>query len=282
MDNTENEFYDLFRFLKNNPIYVVCSAIYYLFALFVFRWNVWVFFILAFLYGLSLMVVFSQLAEAFLRLLNNIRRLETSREKEYLRPLFQEVYDRAKAHYSALYDIDIYVVDSMTVNAFSIGLHTVAVTKGAMQTFSEDELKAIMAHEIAHIANLDTAALLYAIVGNGIFSFTILFLKMICWIVGFFWNHNRKRNALDFILDAVVVGFTFLMGIAMAIGDRKAELRADEYTITIGYGEDMVEALYLLEKISLSGNRSMIEKLLDIHPRVTARIENLEKKLGIQ
>jgi len=53
-------------------------------------------------------------------------------------------------------------------------------------------------------------------------------------------------------------------------------------TITLGYGEDMVEALYLLEKINLGGDKSIIEKLLARHPRVTARIENLEIKLGIQ
>ena len=44
----------------------------------------------------------------------------------------------------------------------------------------------------------------------------------------------------------------------------------------------MVVALYLLEKISLSGNKSIVDKPLASHPRVTSRIENLEVRLRIQ
>jgi heat shock protein HtpX len=86
----------------------------------------------------------------------------------------------------------------------------------------------------------------------------------------------------DGIFSAITTAFLFLMQIALAASDRKAERRADEYAVTLGYGEDMVEALYLLEEISLQGGEGIIQKLLASHPRVTSRIEALEVRLGVQ
>ena len=282
MDTIRKAFHDFMHFIDRNPIYFLCSIIYYLVAVWMFGWKWWAFVFFAIATILSLGIAFSPLGEKLLRLFNHIRRLESSREKQYLRPLFQEVYDKAKTGNPTLAEIDVYVIDSMTVNACAIGKHTIAVTKGAMHTFSEDELKAVLSHEIAHILHMDTIALIYAMVGNGIFSALILVLKLICWLIGRLLNGNRSHNFLGGVLDVIVFVFLFLMHIVMAISDRASERRADEYVITLGYGEDMVEALYLLEKISLSGNSSIIEKLLARHPRVTARIENLEIKLGIQ
>ena len=193
------------------------------------------------------------------------------------------VYVKAKLKNPELEDgIKIYIIDSMTVNACAIGKHTVAVTKGAMQTFSEDELKAVLAHEIAHILNMDTIAVIYTMIGNGIFTFCIVLLKLIWWLISRIRALESGVRFVERIFDGLVFIFLFLVQIVLSISDRKSERRADEYTITLGYGEDMVDALYLLEKISLSGEKSIIEKLLASHPRVTARIEALEVKLGIQ
>lgn len=38
----------------------------------------------------------------------------------------------------------------------------------------------------------------------------------------------------------------------------------------------MIEALYLLEKISLGDNSTIIQKMTASHPRITKRIEYLE------
>ena len=82
--------------------------------------------------------------------------------------------------------------------------------------------------------------------------------------------------------DAFTFLLLFPMQIAMAVQDRSLERRADCYAIHLGYGEEMVRALYELEEISLSGGGGILEKLLASHPRVTSRIEDLEIQLGIQ
>jgi hypothetical protein len=93
---------------------------------------------------------------------------------------------------------------------------------------------------------------------------------------------ERVGAICEAIWGAIVGAFLFLMNLVMSVNSRKAERRADQYAITLGYGESMVEALYLLEKISLGGEGSAIKRLLASHPRVTARIERLEIALGVE
>lgn len=38
----------------------------------------------------------------------------------------------------------------------------------------------------------------------------------------------------------------------------------------------MIDALYLLERISLGDNSTIIQKMMASHPRITLRIKNLE------
>jgi len=72
------------------------------------------------------------------------------------------------------------------------------------------------------------------------------------------------------------------MQMVMAINSRRNEYRADRFAYELGYGEEMVEALYLLEKINLGENSTVIQKMLRSHPRVTKRIERLELKLELE
>jgi heat shock protein HtpX len=59
---------------------------------------------------------------------------------------------------------DLYIVPSGTLNAFAVGdghdNNAVAVTRGLLKTFSEREIKTILAHELGHIKHQDTKLLL--------------------------------------------------------------------------------------------------------------------------
>jgi heat shock protein HtpX len=213
---------------------------------------------------------------------NHVRPLDTAREKNHLRPLFREVYQKAKAQNPELAHIDLYIVDTMKIKAFALGNHTIAVSKGAMHTFSEEELRAIMAHEIAHILYRDTATALYALVGNGIFMGAVLAVKVSVALAQTIDSLRRSADLMDVVLGAVISAFLFLMQIAQSRSSRKAEKRADDYALQLGYGEDLVEALYLTEKMSLGSEGSIKKRLTATHPRITARIGRLEMKLGVQ
>jgi len=269
-------------FVKKNPVYLVYSGVYCLFSIALLHWEWWSWFLVAAVYMIAMVITFSRAGEWLMRTFNHVRPLDTAKEKNLLRPLFREVYQKAKSQNPELGSIELYIVDTMKVNTFAMGSHTIAVSKGAMHTFSEEEMRAVLAHEIAHIFYRDTAASLYALVGNGIFMGLILLLKLSISLAQTVDSLRRSADIMDVVLGAIISAFLFLMQIAQARSSRKAEKRADDYALQLGYGEDLVEALYLLEKMNLGGEGSIKKRLTATHPRITARIGRLETALGVQ
>jgi len=269
-------------FAKKNPNYLVYSFVYFLLSVALFRWQWWSWFLVAAVYMIAMVITFSAAGEWLMRTFNHVRPLDTAKEKNHLRPLFREVYQKAKAANPELGSIELFIVDTMKVTTFALGNHTIAVSKGAMYTFSEEEMRAVFAHEIAHILYRDTAAALYAYVGNGIFMGMILLIKLSVSLAQTIDSLRRSADFMDVVLGAIISAFLFLMQIAQARSSRKAEKRADDYALQLGYGEDLIEALYLLEKMNLGGERSIKQRLTATHPRITARIGRLETALGVQ
>ena len=73
-----------------------------------------------------------------------------------------------------------------------------------------------------------------------------------------------------------ILFLTFGFHTVMMINSRKNEFSADKFSYDIGYDREMIEALYLLEKISLGDNSTIVQKMISSHPRITKRIEYLE------
>ena len=275
---------DFLNFAQTNPLYLVCSVIYYVLGAFMLAGVHWIGFLFsAVFYAGSLAIVFSPAGEKLLRLLEHVRKLETKQEKEFLQPLFNEVYEQAKRRNPELGHIEMCVVDKIAVNAYALGKHTIAVTKGAMQTFNEEHIKALLAHEIAHILYHDTIASLYIWIAHGAFLGWVLTIKAILTVIDIVQEKYKKQSLgravtvlVKLIFEAIIFLFMLLMQIVVAVNSRKNEYRADRYAYDLGYGEELVEAFYLLEKIQLGDNSTIIQRMIRSHPRITARIEQLE------
>jgi heat shock protein HtpX len=67
------------------------------------------------------------------------------------------------------------IIDTPALNAYAAGLHegqyVVAVTRGLVDTLKDEELEAVLAHELTHIRNRDTQLMVIAIIFAGIFAF---------------------------------------------------------------------------------------------------------------
>jgi heat shock protein HtpX len=67
------------------------------------------------------------------------------------------------------------IIDTPALNAYASGLregqYVVAVTRGLVDTLADDELEAVLAHELTHIRNRDTQLMVIAIIFAGIFAF---------------------------------------------------------------------------------------------------------------
>ena len=149
----------------------------------------------------------------------------------------------------------------------------------------EEELKAVMAHEVAHLIHGDTMATMYAIIGNGILSVFVLVARLFLLLLDWVQNAlNGKRGFLAVFMFLLRLYFEFSIWILnfglqviLSVNSRKNELQADLFSYAIGYDTDMIEALYLLEKISLGDNSGLIQKMTASHPRITLRIKHLEE-----
>lgn len=283
------------RFFKSNWAYLIWFCFYFSFAVFVvflFTNDIVISIILtALIYGTCVGLALSPVGEVIVRIMEGARPIHTQDDKDYLLPIFEEVYEEAKNYTPNInQDIELYVTDSMAVNAFAVGRKTVAVTRGAIYAFSEDELKGILAHELGHMANGDTKALLIQLVGNGFFSLIIFALRLIMNIIQMISNALSGKNVVILVIafvaffsrlliDVSIFLLLFIGDVIIALNSRYSEYLADEYSYLIGFGEDLKSALYVISKISMPRKATLTERLKASHPYTSARIERLENML---
>lgn len=140
----------------------------------------------------------------------------------------------------------VYICPHQAPNAFATGRSpkkaAVAVTAGALQLLSTEELRGVMAHELAHVKNRDTLTSCIAATIAGTFS--VLAYSML-WI----GTGNRQSNPLVMIL----VLFAAMIGSAMlkSMISRSREYVADADGAAIAGGpHGLVSALQKLESYS--------------------------------
>jgi len=193
----------------------------------------------------------------------------------------------------------VYVVQNDAPNAFATGRNpkhsAVAVTTGITRILNEDELKAVLAHEMGHIKNRDI--LISAIVAT--VASAIMFIAFIARWSLFFGGFNRLRGYGALVAIALWVVIIFLAPIgAMLIRSaisRQREYGADETGARIsGRPLALASALRKLQmgaqmrptKVSestahmytVSPLRSdFMGNLFSTHPPVDERIARLER-----
>jgi len=275
------------RLRDKHPLYVLCSFIYPAVGGVLLGGTNLSYIISFAIYVLSVIIAFSPITEKMLRFLNGVRRIETNEEREYLTPIFAEVMntiqqEKDEPNKKAL-RIELCIIDKLEVNACAMGRRTIAVTKGAMKAFDEEQLKGVIAHEVAHIKSGDTIAEMFLLIASGYFYLIISLFKLIILYMEKAASEVKEKSFDSYsyslvrgIAEVLIFVITLLSQITMAVGSRKREYRADKTAHEWGFGEELISALYLLEKINLGDNRDFTQKLTASHPRVTKRIGRLE------
>lgn len=288
MDSIKNHNTKAMDFIKSNYLYLIWFIIYFTLAWGLLGGTGRSFVITLIIYTISITIALSPLGEFLLRSLENCREPATENERNYLLPMFEEVYQGAKEVYPLLNDnIKIYIIDAMYVNAFAIGRQTIAITKGAIETFSVDELKGVIAHEFGHLMHGHTKALLLSVIGNFFFSIFVFVFRLIYWIsqiiCKLLGDGDWSGVIVGIILwvtrmtvEIMIFIFINLSQIILSLNSRINEFQADTFAYDVGYGRELTEALYLIEKISMSGKLTINERLKSSHPHTAKRIENLE------
>jgi heat shock protein HtpX len=146
---------------------------------------------------------------------------------------------------------EVAIFPSQAANAFATGWNRnaalVAVSAGMLQRFRPDEVKAVMAHEIGHVANGDMVTLTLI---QGVVNTFVMFLAR---IIGHTVDRVVFRNERGFGIGYFVVTMvaqlvlSLLASIIVMWFSRHREYRADHAGATLASKGGMIAALQRLQ-----------------------------------
>ncbi|MGA6829237.1 protease HtpX [Nitrospira sp. NS4] len=187
---------------------------------------------------------------------------------------------------------EVWIYDSPDPNAFATGPSKnnsmVAVSTGLLQNLKEDEVKAVLAHEMGHVYNGDMFA---TTVLAGLMNTFVYYISM--WVRRFF--AERDQAALGFGLSIVLqIVVSILASVVINWFSRHREYGADAFSAKV-YGKDsMISALRAIDRwvtrsqveystqdalatMKISGNSSGFMHIFATHPPIEQRIAALEQ-----
>ncbi len=188
---------------------------------------------------------------------------------------------------------EVAIYEAPDVNAFATGWNRnnalVAVSRGLLDNMSKDEVEAVLAHEISHVANGDMVTL--ALIQGVVNTFVVFFSKIIGHFVDRVILKNDGRNGPGIGAFVTEIAAQMVLGILASIivmwFSRQREFRADAGGASLAGREKMISALERLkmnhEQASLpkqmaasgiSGGSAM-GKLFMTHPPLDERIAAL-------
>ena len=177
-------------------------------------------------------------------------------------------------------------------NAFATGASKssslVAVSTGLLQNMTREEAEAVLAHEVAHIANGDMVTL--TLIQGVVNTFVIFISRVIGYLVDSFLRRNDSESSgpgIGYMVTSMIceVVFGILASIIVAWFSRQREFRADAGAASLmGSAVPMQNALRRLgnlhtellpKNMAASGIAGGIGSLFATHPPLEQRIAAL-------
>ncbi|MBN8413172.1 protease HtpX [Halomonas denitrificans] len=184
-------------------------------------------------------------------------------------------------------------------NAFATGWNKndalVAVSAGLLNRMQPEEVKAVLAHEIGHVANGDMVTL--ALIQGVLNTFVMFFARVVAQLVDSFLRRDDNEGLGFFGYFAVVmvaeIVFGILASMIAAWFSRFREYRADAAGAKLAGSGAMINALARLKAetqmpdqmpdtltafaITTGQTRKLMEKLFASHPPLDDRIRALKE-----
>ncbi len=178
-------------------------------------------------------------------------------------------------------------------NAFATGAFKnsalVAVSTGLLAGMTREEVEAVIAHEVAHVANGDMVTMTLI---QGVMNTFVVFLSR---VIGYFVDRVVLRNerglGIGYYVTTIVLDIVlgFLAAMVVAWFSRRREFRADaDAARLVGRPQPMINALARLGGLSpgqlpqsvqamgISGKPNGMLVLFSSHPPIEARIRALQ------
>jgi len=188
---------------------------------------------------------------------------------------------------------EVGIFDSPDANAFATGMtknsSLVAISTGLLQAMSQDEVEAVVGHEISHVANGDmvTMALMQGVVNTFVYFFATIIGHTVDRVI----FKNEEGHGIAYFITQMIaqIALSFLASILVAWFSRYREFKADAGGANLAGREKMIAALRALqhahEPQELPGqlaafaiNGSDVKKLFMSHPPLEERIAALQNQ----
>lgn len=196
--------------------------------------------------------------------------------EEWVVELFEEV--RRSSGYRG--EVELYIVDTPVPNAFAVGnvfKKAVVVHSGLLRVLDRDEVRAVLAHELGHIANRDNAYMI-AVSLTPFLTYVIGLLSLLFGVGYIMGTVKGAQRTIEYaksrgekeeevalgayfaVLIAIVIGLiaimvgllltvaSYLANIGVLAFSRVREHLADMYSVRVTGGTEIVQALEKIER----------------------------------
>ncbi|HYD17554.1 MAG TPA: M48 family metallopeptidase [Patescibacteria group bacterium] len=198
------------------------------------------------------------------------------------------------------------IIDSPALNAFATGIdeksYRIVLTRGIVERLQDDELEAVIAHELSHIRNRDVRLLIISVIFVGMISFLCqIVFRMLVYggRPNYYQRHSSRRDdngggagIMLIGLAILAIGYVFAIAIRFALS-RKREYLADAGSIELTKNpEAMMRALMRIsgqDQVKGLPNevaQMCIENSVDFmgmfatHPKIEDRIAVISRTTG--
>jgi len=195
------------------------------------------------------------------------------------------------------------IIETDVMNAFASGIrdknYTITLTRGLMDSLDDEELEAVIAHELSHIKNKDVRLLIIAVIFVGIISFFGEGMVRGMFRTNISRSARSRRSGGDNAAVLVIIAIAIIViayGLAMLIRfslSRKREYLADAGSVELTKNPDaMIRALQKISghakldapaqvrEMAFENPRVGISDLFATHPPIEKRIAALVEFAG--
>ncbi|WP_340105121.1 protease HtpX [Rhodohalobacter sp. 8-1] len=189
---------------------------------------------------------------------------------------------------------DVGIFPAQQANAFATGANRnkalVAISEGMLQRFDREEIKAVLGHEVGHVANGDMITL--ALIQGVVNTFVMFLARVIGFAVDRVILKNEEGLGIGYFITTIAaeIVLAILASTIVFWFSRRREFRADEAGARFGTRNGMIAALQRLQKETevpnqlpdsmqafgiTSGKKKGFKSLFMTHPPLEQRIEAL-------
>ena len=191
---------------------------------------------------------------------------------------------------------EVGIFEAREPNAFATGMSRnnalVAVSSGLLRTMNQDEIEAVLGHEITHVANGDMVTMTLL---QGVLNTFVYFLAR---VIGYFVDSAMRRSdddrgtGIGYFITVMVMQLLLgvLASLIVCAFSRWREFRADAGGAHLAGRRKMVAALERLKRVNepstmpqsmaAFGIASGAASLFATHPPLDARIARLQQAAG--